>query len=397
MGTIEDNSGINVKNEDSITVLTEEMLTEARNSINCGKALSIPIAGLSTLGAGVASLIPALNTITQTTTIPTEGLFRLANANVGDTLKVAKNGNFWGAYKNTNKFVQLKEAGPLSATSKTTAPINPAMMMMAVALFSIEKELGRIADMEKQIISFLEIEKESEIEADVETLMGIVTNYKINWDNENYVTSNHKLVLDIQRTARKNILVYQKMIDEIINSNKLIVDQSKVKSTLADLEKKFQYYRLSLYIFSLASVTEVMLGGNFKEEYIIGVKDEICLMSEKYRELFSESSIHLEKMGNHALDTNIAKGIGTAGKTVGKLIGQIPIVKKGPVDEFLQDAGENLKRNAEKMEKNAVRSFAEIGNPHTGMFVEKLNTIIKIYNHTSQIFFDKDNIYLLTE
>lgn len=34
---------------------------------------------LSLLGAGVSSLIPAFNTVTQTTSIATEGLFRVAN------------------------------------------------------------------------------------------------------------------------------------------------------------------------------------------------------------------------------------------------------------------------------------------------------------------------------
>ena len=78
-------------------------------------------------------------------------------------------------------------------------------MMMAVALFSIESDLANIAEMSQQIISFLEMEKESEIEADVETIMGIATKYKQNWDNEHFVAGNHKLVLDIQRTARKNM------------------------------------------------------------------------------------------------------------------------------------------------------------------------------------------------
>ena len=94
--------------------------------------------------------------------------------------------------------------------------MNPATMMMAVALFSIEKELGNIADMEKQILAFLEIEKESEIEADVEILVNIINQYKFNWDNEHYVNSNHKLVLDIQWTARKNMNAYQKKVNEIL-------------------------------------------------------------------------------------------------------------------------------------------------------------------------------------
>ena len=120
----------------------------------------------------------------------TQGLFRLANAGVGDTLKVAKNGNFWGAFKRsdgTSKFAQLQPAGPLTATSTATMPIDPATMLMAVALFSIEKKLDSIAEMQKQILTFLEIEKESEIEADVETLVSMISKYKYNWDNEHYL------------------------------------------------------------------------------------------------------------------------------------------------------------------------------------------------------------------
>lgn len=218
--------------EDALLEITQGMLVDTRTTLDSKKSLSVPIAELATLGAGVSSLIPALNTITQTTTIAMDELYTLANAGVGDVLKVAKNGNFWGAFKTADgasKFAQLQAAGPISATTQTAAAINPATMMMAVALFSIEQELGKIEEMQKQIISFLEIEKESEIEADVETLMGIVRKYKMNWDNEHYVASNHKMVLDIQRTARKNMLGYQKKITEIIGKKQLIVAQTNVK------------------------------------------------------------------------------------------------------------------------------------------------------------------------
>ncbi len=387
-----------VRTENDLIELTEGMLLDARATINNKKTLSVPIAELSTLGAGVSSLIPALNTVTQTTTFATEGLYQLANAGVGDVLKVAKNGNFWGAFKTADgasKFAQLQAAGPLSATTTTAAAINPAIMIMAVALFSIEKELGNIAEMEKQILSFLEVEKESEIEADVETLMNIVTKYKLNWDNEHFVASNHKLVLDIQRTARKNMNAYQKKVNEVLKAKQFIVTQNKVNSIFADLEKKFKYYRLSLYTFSLASLMEIMLSGNFKEEYISGIKDEIREMSQTYRDLFGECSVRLEKMGNSALEANVVKGLGTAGKAVGKFIGNIPLVKEGPVDEFLQDKGAQLKSNAIRMEKKYVGAFAAIGNPGTGMLVEKMKDMVQIYNHTSQICFDKEKIYLM--
>lgn len=384
-------------NKNGLIELTDQLLLDAKSRIQSDQARSIPITELLTLGAGVASLVPALNTVTQTTTIAAEGLYQLANAGVGDALKAAKNGNFWGALKTadgTSKMAQLQAAGPLSATTTTTV-LNPATMMMAAALLSIEKDLQDIARMTKQILSFLEIEKEAEIEADVKTLAGIVTNYKLNWGNALFASSNHKLVLDIQRNARKNIIAYQKKINDMLGEKQVFVAQNRTHATLAAFEKKVQYYRLSLYTFSLASLMEVMLSGNFKEEYIAGIRDEILAMSETYRNLFSKCSVRLEKLGAHAVEVNLAKGIGTANRAVGKFIGKIPIVKEGPVDEFLQDTGAHLQRNASKMEKKPVKTFAALHDPKIGVFAEKMDDMIQIYNHTSQICFDQENIYLL--
>ena len=327
-------------NESTLIEIADGLFFDARANIEEQKSLSVPIVQLATLGAGVSSLIPALRTVTQTTTINTTGLYHLANAAVGDTLKVASNGNFWGAFKTADgasKLVQLQSAGPLTVTTQSVAAINPATMMMAVALFSIEQKLGEIEKMQKQIISFLEIEKESEIEADVETLSNIISKYKLNWDNEHFVASNHKLVLDIQRTARKNMNGYQKKVAEVLNSKKLVVVQNQVNSTLKDLQKKFKYYRLSLYTFSMASMMEIMLSGNFKEEYIIGIKEEIEKISSVYRDLFGQCSVYLEKISGVSVETNVLKGIGIASKAVGKFIGSIPLVKEGHIDEALQD------------------------------------------------------------
>jgi len=389
-----------VDEEDALLEVTHGLLMDVRTTLDSKKTMSVPIAELATLGAGVSSLIPALNTVTQTITIAKDGLYTLANAGVGDVLKVAKNGNFWGAFKTADgasKFAQLQAAGPISATTQTVAAFNPATMMMAVALFSIEQELRKIEDMQKQIISFLEIEKESEIEADVESLMDIIKKYKDNWDNERFVSGNHNQVLTYQNRARKNMLAYQKKVTEIIGKKQFMVAQTNVKQIFANLEKKFKYYRLSLYIFSLSSLMEILLSGNFKESYIVGIQDELREMTETYRSLFDKSSLYLQKMGGLVLQANILKGVGTAGKAVGKFIGSIPLIKEGPVDEFLQDSGTYLKKNAIGMEKEVVYRFASISNPGIRVFMDKMDDMIQIYNHTKQICFDDKRIYLVAD
>lgn len=83
--------------------LTGNLLADARADLTKATTLSVPIAQLSTLGASVASLVPALNTVTQTYSFNTSGLYRVANQAVGDSLKIAQNGNFWGCFKNCGR------------------------------------------------------------------------------------------------------------------------------------------------------------------------------------------------------------------------------------------------------------------------------------------------------
>ena len=124
-----------------------------------------------------------------------------------------------------SRFAQFQAVSDLSVTNTitTATSVNPAMMMMAVALYSVEKEIKTISETSKQILSFLETEKESEIEADVEQLLDIIQKYKSNWDNKHFIAGNHKMVLDIQRTARKNVNFYKKQLDEMITSKNLLV------------------------------------------------------------------------------------------------------------------------------------------------------------------------------
>ena len=124
------------------------------------------------------------------------------------------------------------------------------------------------------------------------------------------------------------MLTYQKKVVGILNSKQIIVAQTKVYSTLKNLQKKFKYYRLSLYTFGLASLIEIMLSGNFNEENIHVIKSEIEKLSIDYRELFTQCSSFLEKMSKTTIETQLLEGIGTASNAVGKLIGCIPIVKE---------------------------------------------------------------------
>lgn len=380
----------------NIVAITEDLLTEVRSEISSNKTISVPITELATLGAGVSSLLPVLRTVTQSTHIGLPGgFYRLLN-DAGTGLKQSKNNFFWGFTKES-KLGKFEKVNSTQSTTNTIMPINPATMMMAVALVSIEKRLNDIAKMQEQILSFLEAEKESEIEADVETLVDVINKYKYNWDNEQFINSNHKLIGDIQRTAKKNMISYQKAVSSIINSNQLIVAQSAVKTHLNNLLKKFKYYRLSLYSYSLASFIEIILSKSFEEDYINEIKKLIEKHNFTYLEIYAQSSVYLEKLTNSSIETNVMKGLGDASKVIGGFLGGVPLIKDTQVDKFLKESGDNLKDNANKIETNTVEKFTEVKNPNVTLFIDRMNDLIQIFNHTEKIYFDQDQIYLVSE
>lgn len=388
----------NINEYNNLELITGALLEETRRNIDIKNTLSLPIAELSLLGVSISSLLPYFRTVTQEISLPTDGLFRIANQSFGDRLKMAKNGNFWGAMltpKGKSKMAQLIGADSVLLTTKTVAPKDPALIFVAMMIYSVEKDMKQIKQDQKKILSFLEVENESQIEADVETLMEIVKNYKYNCDNLMIVTNCHNVVMDIKNRARKNILSFQKKINDEVLKREFLTSQAKINSRLADLVKKFKYYRLSLYIFSLSSLMEIMLAGNFKEEYILYTRNEIEKLSSQYRNYFMESSFYLEKISKTGIEKNLFKGIGIAGKTAGKAIGSLPLINKGPVDEYLQDKGDSIYKSSLEIEKNLLRIFAELANPSTRIVIEKIENLNYIYNQTEEIYFNEEQIYFL--
>lgn len=313
-------------------------------------------------------------------------------------MKQAKNGNFYGALKTADgnsKMAQFTKLNDVSDLTNTISSINPATVMMAATLYSIDKHLAEISETQRQILSFLEIRDEANVEGDLETLTELITNYKHNWDNDVYVQSSHKLVMDIKRTSRSNMINNQKKVEDIIRKKKLVVAQAHMKSNLLDLENRFKYYKLSLYTYSLASLVEIMMGGNFKDNYLEVIKNEIISLSEKYRDLFDKGSVYLEKLGSSSVESNLLKGIGVAGKKFGKIVGSIPVIKEGNIDEFLLESGSSIRENADKLERKAVKQFAKLSNPGTGVVIERVSDLMLIHNETAQMLFDNSNIFIV--
>ena len=77
-------------------------MRDVRTELPYGRKMSVPIAQLSTLGTGVASLLPMFRTVSQSAEINTANLYRWVNEGAGNALKVVSfsDGSWMGEIKN---------------------------------------------------------------------------------------------------------------------------------------------------------------------------------------------------------------------------------------------------------------------------------------------------------
>ena len=379
---------------------TESMLMEVNMDLSKVDAVELPIAKLGALGGGVASLLPALRTVSNSVSYTDNGLYRcIFPKGVKGYLATAHNdGLNIGTIMNEKGIAaqaRWVKAGPQTLNVSSLAPVNPATLMMAAAIMSIEKKLDDIAEMEKQILSFLEEDKESKIEGDLKILTTIVKEYKFNWDNDAYISTHHHLVAMIKRDANSNIIFYQKQISASKMANPALFLHQFIDATQATLIKKFKYYRLSLYLYGFASFMEVMLQGKFEQEYIDLVRQEIIDRTAKYQEDFDNCFRRLEKLTDSCVEHHLLKGLGVAGKAVGSFIGSLPVVKEGSIDEWLIENGDVLKQYGENFGKETLKQFSALSDPKSSLFIDNLVYVNRLFNQTQEIYIGKDSIYLV--
>ena len=374
----------------SLVEMNNYMLSDVRKNDLSKNTYSLSISKLSEISPIAVPTANNIKTITEQNTKPSQTLYKIKNLGKKDSLKSMKDGKtFWGAIKKedgSSTMAKLKEV-----KSNNAITLDPTIMMMSVALVSIEQELGEIKELSKKIYSFLEHEKESEIESDLEILNRSIGDFRFNLEDEKYLINNHKQVMDIKRTSNKNMLFYKKEIKDYLSKEKLFTTNNSLNSIILDIQKKFRYYRLSLYIYSFSTFMEILLLGNYKTDYLLNKKNELDELDNEYLEVFNKALEYVKKNANKSLEGNVLTGLGSAGKAIGNLAEKVKIKN---VDNWLNEKGDNLKQSGQNIKNDFITKFEEMKESNSKPFINQIEKVDSIYNKTKEIYFDKENIYL---
>lgn len=373
----------------SLVEMNNYMLSDVRKESLSNNTYSLSLSKLSEISPITVSTANNIKTIMEQNP-KTDNLYRITNLGKNDSLKAMRDGKtFWGSIKKSDgssTMAKLKEVNPNNVMA-----LDPTVMMMSVALAGIEQELGEIKELSKQIFSFLEHEKESEIESDLEILNRSISDFRFNLEDEKYLINNHKQVMDIKRNANKNMLFYKKEIKDDLSKDKLFTTNNSMNSIIEDIQKKFRYYRLSLYIYSFSTFMEILLLGNYKNDYLLSKKEELDELDNEYSEVFNNALEYVKKNADKSLEGNVLSGLGSAGKAIGNLAEKVKIKN---VDNWLNEKGDNLKQSGQNIKDEFATKFDDIKESKSSLFINLIERIDCIYNKTKEIYFDKENIYL---
>lgn len=372
------------------------------------KYKAIPLTSLSALGAAFTQMSTDARTVVQSVTknIKSNGkLFLGCNPKGAEGfLRYNEYGTTGTIFKKNPQGKQVisghmsfkpVEDLSLTETTTTTLPLDPTLMVVAVALMTIEKKLDGIQKSVEEVLHFLKQEKRSRQRGNLNMLAEIMDDYKINCKNEKFCASRVGEVLSIKTAAYQDMDFYHNEIQEKLKEQKNIHGSKGAKNVLEAVTSEFAEYRVACYIFAFSTFLDVMLRKSFEPELIESETEKMLAMEKRYDALYADCHDQIEKYQRSAIDVKLLDGIGAATQGLGRAIGAVPVIKKSSLDEVLIDSGKQIsQRNQEAIQRNR-QDFESLESSQMNHFVDNLKAASALYNTENAMITDGENLFVL--
>lgn len=366
------------------SVQVEQALAEIKENYQSSPLAKIPFTEIAALGGSFAGVVETM------ATPATEGLYRCVfPKGVTGTLAMAKDGTgALGTIMNDGIVGQARWI----PVDKAIGPACLKAALVAVAVLAVVKQIKDIKDGQKEIIDILERDKKSQLLADYDLLASYMDEYKFYWENEASLVVNLNQVKNIKRNAMKDLRSYIEQLEGFIAAKKNILKMQTASYKIGQILDRFVHYKLALHVFALSEYMEVMLSKNFQAEYLSKIEDEIREQAIKFRNLYTECFDKIELLKKEAVTTQAANKLADVTRTVGGLIGKIPVVKDGPVDEFLIGVGDSITEAEKKKLEKTLAFFIQYKDSGLTPIAEHIAMINELSNKPVVMLYDKKTI-----
>lgn len=366
------------------SVQVEQALAEIKENYQSSPLAKIPFTEIAALGGSFAGVVETMATPAA------EGLYRCVfPKGVTGTLAMAKDGTgALGTIMNDGIVGQARWI----PVDKAIGPACLKAALVAVSVLAVVKQIKDIKDGQKEIIDILERDKKSQLLADYDLLASYMDEYKFYWENEASLVVNLNQVKNIKRNAMKDLRSYIEQLEGFVAAKKNILKMQTASYKIGQILDRFVHYKLALHVFALSEYMEVMLSKNFQAEYLSKIEDEIREQAMKFRNLYTECFDKIELLKKEAVTTQAANKLADVTRTVGGLIGKIPVVKDGPVDEFLIGVGDSITEAEKKKLEKTLAFFIQYKDSGLTPIAEHIAMINELSNKPVVMLYDKKTI-----
>lgn len=362
------------------SIQVERALAEIKDTFQTSPLAKIPFTEIAALGGSFAG-------VAQTIATPAaEGLYRCVfPKGITGTLAMAKDGSgALGTILNDGIVGQARWI----PVDKAIGPACLKATLVAVAVLAVAKQVQDIKDGQKEIIGILERDKKSQLLADYDLLASYMDEYKFYWENEASLVVNLNQVKNIKRNSMKDIRSYTDQIENMLSAKKNLLKMQTASNKIGQLLDRFVHYKLALHVFALSEYMEVMLSKNFQAEYLNKIEDEIREHAMKFRNLYTACFDKIESIKKDAVTTQTANKLADVSRTVGNFIGRIPLVKEGPVDEFLISVGDSISDTEKKKLEKTLAYFIQYKDSGLTPIAEHIAIINQLSNKPVVMLYD---------
>lgn len=359
----------------------------------------IPMTDISGLGSIFAEMIPGLRTVTKTATINAQGLYRCTfpSGIAGRLAEFNDGSGSLGTIINKNGIVgqaRWNPAGVVSATQTFTVPISPASLFIAATLIQMNHKLDKIQKLGEDILNYQKERDRAKQEANFEELVSIYNKLKYNIQDQKWHEVSYVAVQSMRRETVSQIKLLRSQIEGYLDKHNLIHSKQDTAQMMQKVQNDFQLYRLGVFMYSFATYLMAILHENFSQDYLKTVCDDIDKYVIGYRLFYTDCYNKLEHSSRTSLESKLIQGIASVSSTAGKVIHNIPVVEKGPIDEKLMDAGKSLHNYDVKLTEKAMKNFKENMSSGARQFEEGIEEISRLYNSPMEVLLDQDNVYI---
>lgn len=362
----------------------EHAFADIKDTFQTSPLAKIPFMEIAALGGSFAGVVETMATPVA------EGLYRCVfPKGVTGTLAMAKDGSgALGTIMNDGIVGQARWI----PVEKAIGPACLKAALIAVAVLAVVKQVQDIEDGQKEIVGILERDKKSQLLADYELLASYMDDYRFYWENDASLMVNLNQVKNIKRNAIKDLRSYIEQIEGMLAAKKNLLKMQSASYRIGQILERFVHYKLALHVFALAGYMEVMLSKNFQAEYLSKIEDEIRGHAVTFRDLYTKCFDKIEALRKEAITTQAANKLANVTRSVGSLIGKIPLVKDGSVDDFLIGVGDSIS-DAEKKQLEKTLAFF-IRHKDSGIIpvAEHLAMINRLSNKPVIMLYDKNVI-----